>query len=207
MDMSLLLMFVFILFLLLFFLLFLLFLLLWWVDRTGAPYCWSCFYMFLYVLVLVAVVVVGSLCVCRPAGWCDFFAGLCWNSHFLFVSVFAVFSNKTMRQPASYTVQKNAALSISHRFFRCFPICVAFRIGFYGVFADSRLFAPASFDLHFYLSSMWGWGGMGGGADDVHANAAYMYCFSFCSVHWWGGGGMRGMLVMLMLCCMMLCGR
>ena len=26
-----------------------------------------------------------------------------------------------------------------------------------------------------------------GGADGVHAHAAYMYCFAFCFVHWWGG--------------------
>ena len=88
-----------------------------------------------------------------------------------------------MRQPAGYTVQKNAELSISHRFFRCFPVCVcvrvAFRIGFYGVFADSRLFAHASLDLHLSFSSVRGWGGMGG--DDVHANAACVFCF-FCCV-------------------------
>ena len=43
-----------------------------------------------------------------------------------------------MQQPAGYTVQKHAQLSTSHRFFLCFPVCVAFRIGVYGVFADSR---------------------------------------------------------------------
>ena len=26
-----------------------------------------------------------------------------------------------------------------------------------------------------------------GGTDDVHAIAAYMYCFPLCTVHWWGG--------------------
>ena len=41
-------------------------------------------------------------------------------------------------------------------------MCVAFRIGFYGVFADSRLFAHASLDLHLSFSSVRGWGGMGG---------------------------------------------
>ena len=96
-----------------------------------------------------------------------------------------------MRQPAGYTVQKNAALSISRRFFRCFPMCVAFRIGFYGVFADSRLFAHASLELHLYLSSVHvlvryiggeGGGGSGRGGDDVHANAASVLCFSCCFV-------------------------
>ena len=45
-------------------------------------------------------------------------------------------------------------------------MCVAFRIGFYGVFADSRLFdlfAHASLDLHLSFSSVRGWGGDGGG--------------------------------------------
>ena len=64
-------------------------------------------------------------------------------------------------------------------------MCVAFRIGFYGVFADSRLFAHASLDLHLSFSSVRGWGGDagagGGGGDDVHANAACVFCF-FCCV-------------------------
>ena len=63
-----------------------------------------------------------------------------------------------------------------------------------------RLFAHASFHVYvFDFRAGVGRGGMGGAAD-VHANAAYMYCFSFCYVHWWEGG-MRGML---MLFCMML---
>ena len=43
-----------------------------------------------------------------------------------FASVFAVFSNKKVRQPASNTVQKNAKLSISHLFsvFSCVCVCV-----------------------------------------------------------------------------------
>ena len=58
-------------------------------------------------------------------------------------------------------------------------MCVAFRIGFYGVFADSRLFAHASLDLHLYFSSVRGWGGGWGGGDDVYANASCVFCF-FC---------------------------
>ena len=46
-------------------------------------------------------------------------------------------------------------------------MCVAFRIGFYGVFADSRLFAHASLDLHLSFSSVRGWGGMRGGGGGV----------------------------------------
>ena len=62
--------------------------------------------------------------------------------------------------------------------FCCCFLCVAFRIGFYGVFADSRLFAHASLDLHLSFSSVRGWGGgMGGGGDNVHANAACVFCF------------------------------
>ena len=50
-------------------------------------------------------------------------------------------------------------------FFLLLPMCVAFRIGFYGVFADSRLFAHASLDLHLsFLSAPCGGGrGDGGG--------------------------------------------
>ena len=56
------------------------------------------------------------------------------------------------------------------------PMCVAFRIVFYGVFADSRLFAHASLDLHLFVFQLragggGGWGG-GGRGDDVHVNAA-----------------------------------
>ena len=83
-----------------------------------------------------------------------------------------------MRQPASYTVQKIAKLSISHRFF-CVFLCVSHSASvFYGVFADSR-FANATLDLHLCFSSVQGWGGMGGG-DDIHANAACVFCFFCC---------------------------
>ena len=71
---------------------------------------------------------------------------------------------------------KHVELCISHRFFRCFPACVAFRIGFYSIFADSRLSAHAGLDLHLSFSSVWGVGG-----DDVHANAACVFRF-FCCV-------------------------
>ena len=81
-----------------------------------------------------------------------------------------------------------------------------FRIVFFGVFLSVWHFASVftvfllTLDfLHLPASTCisisalcGGGGGWGGGADDVHANAAYMYCFSFCSVHWWGGGGIEG---------------
>ena len=44
------------------------------------------------------------------------------NLGFVFASVFAVFSSNKTPQPARCTVQKHAQLSISHRFFRCFPV-------------------------------------------------------------------------------------
>ena len=90
-----------------------------------------------------------------------------------------LFSHRFLRcflgKNATVGCTKNAELSISHRFFRCFPMCGAFRIGFYDVFADSRLFARASLDFHLYFSSVQG---LGGGGDDVHANADYVLCFS-----------------------------
>ena len=49
-------------------------------------------------------------------------------------------------------------------------------------FADSRLFAHASLDLHLSFSSVQGWGGDGGGGDDVHANAACVFCFFGCVI-------------------------
>ena len=78
---------------------------------------------------------------------------------FLFSSVFAVFFNKEMPQTAGCTIQKPARLSVSHRFFRCFPVCVAFRIGICSVLAISRLSAHASFDLHSSFNSLRGFGG------------------------------------------------
>ena len=83
-------------------------------------------------------------------------------------------------------------------FFRCFPVCIAFRIGFCNIFADSRLSAHSGFDLHLSLSSVWEWRGDGEGGDDVHANAtcAFVDLIPVCSgaVHWWGVGGWGGVM-------------
>ena len=74
----------------------------------------------------------------------------------VFVGICGVFSKKTRtRRPA--LVQKPARRSVSHRFFRCFPVCVAFRIGICSVLAISRLSAHASFDLHSFLNSVASW--------------------------------------------------
>ena len=76
---------------------------------------------------------------------------------------------------------------------------VAFRIRFYGVFADSRLFAHASLDLHLYLISVHvlvryigGGGGDGGGGVMTSMRMRLLCCVSLvvlCFVHWWEGGG------------------
>ena len=64
----------------------------------------------------------------------------------------------------------------------CFPVCVAFRIGFCSVFAISRLSAHASFDLHLSLNSARGFGGgMRGRGDDVHGTATCAF-FSFADL-------------------------
>ena len=82
-----------------------------------------------------------------------------------------------MKQPAGCTVQNYAQLSVSHRDFLCFPVCVAFRIGFCSAFAISRLSAHASFDLRLSSKSVQGFGG-GRGGDDVHATVTCVF-FSF----------------------------
>ena len=102
------------------------------------------------------------------------------NLGFVFASVFAVFSSKKTPQPAHCTVQKHAQLSISHRFFRCFPVCrISHR--FLQCFCRLSTFCtcrimPASTCI--CLSALCGGGGgMGGGGDNVHANAACVFCF------------------------------
>ena len=116
-----------------------------------------------------------------------------------FASVFAVFYSKKVSQPPG-TGQKRVDLCISHRFCSvfssvsvcvcvraCVCVCFAFRIGFYSIFADSRLSAHAGLDLHLFFGSVRGWGGEDGGGggggvmtDDVHANATCVFCFSCC---------------------------
>ena len=78
------------------------------------------------------------------------------NFAFAFASVFAVFYSKKVSQPPGCTVQKRVDLYISHRFFRCCPVCVAFCIGLYSIFAETQLSAHAGLDLHFCFSSVWG---------------------------------------------------
>ena len=77
-----------------------------------------------------------------------------------------------MQQPAGCTVQNYAQLSVSHRFIRFLPVCVAFRIGFCSVFAISQLRLAFVFEL-----CAWVWGDWGGGGDDVHATATCVFFF------------------------------
>ena len=129
-----------------------------------------------------------------PRGVCRF---LCWhvlklefwhfarpklNLGFVFASVFVVFSSKKMPQPAGCTVQKHAQLSISHRFFRCFPVVSHFASVF-AVFWPSLDFLHMPASTFICLSTLCGGlgGGMGrgGGGDDVHAAAICVFFF-FC---------------------------
>ena len=146
-----------------------------------------------FFLLFVEVDFIGSTGVCRRARWCDFFAGMAETRvlglcspgielAFCFRIGFAVFSSKkcNSRRAALYKNMLSSPFRIVF-FGVCLCVCVrvAFRIGICGVFANSRLFAHDSFDLHLSFSSVRGWGGMGG--DDVHVNAACVFCF-FCCV-------------------------
>ena len=80
-----------------------------------------------------------------------------------------VMTSMQMRLVSSVSFVASYACRISHRFF-----CVFCRL---------RLFAHASLDLHLSFSSAKGVGGGGmggGGGDDVHANAACVFCFFCC---------------------------
>ena len=110
-------------------------------------------------VVVVVVVVVGAVVIVVVALGGAIFCLVCAETRvlalcspgmeFAFLYRFMrCFEQKNKRQPASYTVQKNAVLSISHRFLRCF--------------CRLSTFARASFDLLFYFSFVRGWGVMGG---------------------------------------------
>ena len=91
--------------------------------------CWLWLWLWLWLLLLLAARASAAawggaiswlacaearvLALCSPETELDF----------VFASLFAVFSSKKTPQPARCTVQKHAQLSISHRFFRCFPAC------------------------------------------------------------------------------------
>ena len=103
------------------------------------------------------------------------------NLGFVFASVFAVFSSKKNAATGALHCPKTcSALHFASFLFGVF-LCTAFRIGFCSVFADSRLSAHAGscrlrLAFVFQLCAGVG-GGMGGGGDNVHANAACVFCF------------------------------
>ena len=124
------------------------------------------------------------------------------NLRCVFASVFAVFSSRNCDSRRATLYKKMLRSPFRVVFFRCFPMSVAFRIRFYGVFADSRLFAHASLDLHLYLISVHvlvryigGGGGDGGGGVMTSMRMRLLCCVSLvvlCFVHWWEGGGDGG---------------
>ena len=115
----------------------------------------------------VKVVVVGSKCVCRRVGverfrgWHVLKLELALSSPGIeFALCFCIgccgfFNKKCSTWQA--TLYKNMLSSPFRIVFFQFPM-VAFRIGFYGVIVDSRLFAHASLDFHLYFSSVQGCG-------------------------------------------------
>ena len=109
------------------------------------------------------------------------------NFRFVFASVSAVFSSKNATAGGLHCTKTCSALHFA--FFSGFSCVCGISQRFSTVFfADSRLSAHAGFDLHLSFSSvpfssvrgwMGGWGG-GGSGDDVHANAACVFCFLCC---------------------------
>ena len=99
-----------------------------------------------------------------------------------------------MRQPAGYGYLYKKMLSSP------------FRIGFYGVFADSRLFAHASLDFHLYFSSVRGLGGVGGEGVMTSMRMRIVCCVSLVDLvlvrHIGGEGGEE---VMCFSCCFVFC--
>ena len=58
-------------------------------------------------------------------------------------------------------------------------LCVSHFASVFTVFLPTRLFAHGSLDFHLNFSSVQALEGMGGGGDDVHANADWVLCLSF----------------------------
>ena len=152
------------------------------------PSCSSVFFFLLF----VEVDFIGSTGVCRRARWCNFFAGMAETRvlglcspgielAFCFRIGFAVFSSKkcNSRRAALYKNMLSSPFRIVF-FGVCLCVCVrvAFRIGI--------CFLPTLDFLHMTaltcicLSALCGVGG-GMGGDDVHVNAACVFCF-FCCV-------------------------
>ena len=99
------------------------------------------------------------------------------NLRFVFASVFAVFSSKkcNSRRAALYKNMLSSPFRIV--FFRCFPLCVAFRISFLPTLDFLPL--PASTCICFCLSALCGGGGGGGGAVMTSMRMRLVFSVSF----------------------------
>ena len=94
------------------------------------------------------------------------------------IGICGVFEQKKRRNRRAALSKNMLSSPFRIVFFGVF-LCVAFRIGFCSVFADSRLSAHAGscrLRLAFVFQLCAGVGG-GGWGDNVHANAACVFCF------------------------------
>ena len=99
-----------------------------------------------------------------------------------------------LRHLAGYTVQKEAELSVSHRFFRCFPMCFAFRTVF-AVFLPTLDFCTCQLRRPFVIiSAPCRVGGMGMGGRVMTSMRMQILCCVPCVASYIGGdgGGMGG---------------
>ena len=116
--------------------------------------------------------------------------------------VCGVFS-KRLRHLVGYTVQEQLSCPFRIVIFWCFLMCVEFRIGFCCDFADSRLFAHASLDFHWYVSSVQGWVGV-----MTSMRMRILCCVSLVDLvlvrSIGGDGGLMTSMRMQLLCCVSL---
>ena len=141
-----------------------------------------------------------------PRGVCRF---LCWhvlklefwhfarpklNLGFVFASVFAVFSSKKCHNRRAALSKNMLSSPFRIVFFRCFPVSVAFRIGFCSVLAISRLSAHAGFHLHLSFNSVRGFGGRPCDCDLCFLFLLLTTFFCYVVVRCSGGEGGGGLL-------------
>ena len=87
------------------------------------------------------------------------------------------------RRAALYKNMLSSPFRIFFPVFSCVCVCVAFRIGFYSIFGDSRLSAHAGFDLHLSFSSVRGWGGGMGRGVMTSMRMRLVSCVSFVAFY------------------------